>query len=65
MAEPKIIYCPKCNRRVAQWNGKSTIDIVCKCKKCNKRVVYRVGSGITEIKPLPIRTQSSGMNFSW
>lgn len=65
MSEPKTIYCPRCKRRVAQWNGKSTIDIISKCKKCNIRVIYRIETGITEKKEIPPRAQSSGINFSY
>ena len=42
MAESKTIYCPKCGRKVAIWDGRSTNNISVKCKKCNKLVVYDV-----------------------
>lgn len=63
MAEPKIIYCPKCGRKVATWDGKSTINLIVHCKKCKKRIVYHVDTGNTEIKNIPPRTTSSGMTF--
>ena len=63
MSEPKTIYCPKCGRRVATWDGRSTINISVKCKKCNKLVVYNVENEKTEIKEIPPRTTSSGMRF--
>ena len=63
MAEPKTIYCPKCGRKVATWDGRSTINISAKCKKCNKLVVYNVENEKTEIKAIPPRTTSSGMRF--
>lgn len=65
MRKPKKIYCTKCGRRVGTWDGKSTINVICKCKKCNKRIIYHVANGVTEIKDVPPRTQSSGLNFSY
>ena len=63
MAEPKTIYCPKCGRKVATWDGRSTINILIKCKKCNKLVVYDVENEKVKIKEIPQRTTSSGMRF--
>ena len=63
MSEPKTIYCPKCGRKVATWDGRSTINILAKCKKCNKLVVYDVENGKSEIKAIPQRATSSGMRF--
>lgn len=63
MAEPKKIYCPKCGRKVATWDGRSTNNISVKCKKCNKLVVYDVVNKNAEIKEIPPRTSSSGMRF--
>lgn len=63
MAEPKTIYCPKCGRKVATWDGKSTIDIQVKCNKCKKLVVYKIDSEKAIIKDLPERSQSSGMRL--
>ena len=40
MADRKTIYCPKCGRKVAAWDGRSTNNISVKCKKCNKLVIY-------------------------
>ena len=42
MADRKTIYCPKCGRKVATWDGRSTNNISVKCKKCNKLVVYDI-----------------------
>ena len=64
MSNPKNIYCPKCGRKSGTWDGKSTINVICKCKKCNKRIVYHVVNGVTEIKEIPPRQSSSGLNFS-
>lgn len=63
VAEPKTIYCPKCGRKVATWDGRSTNNISVKCKKCNKLVVYNVENEKVEIKEIPQRTTSSGMRF--
>lgn len=63
MAEPKTIYCPKCGRKVATWDGRQTINIVKKCNKCNKLVIFNIEKQKTEIKEIPPRTSSSGMRF--
>ena len=63
MAEPKTIYCPKCGRKVATWDGRSINNISVKCKKCNKFVVYDVEKEKAEIKEIPQRTTSSVMRF--
>ena len=63
MAEPKTIYCPKCGRKVATWDGRSTINVIAHCVNCVRRVVYHVDNGTTEIKDIPPRVSSSGMTF--
>ena len=63
MSEPKTIYCHKCGRKVATWDGRSTINISVKCKKCNKLVVYDIENEKVKIKEIPQRTTSSGMRF--
>ena len=63
MAETKTIYCPKCGRKVATLDGRSTINISVRCKKCDKLVVYDVENEKVEIKNIPQRTTSSGMIF--
>ena len=63
MAEPKTIYCPKCGRKVATWDGRSANNIAVKCVKCNKLVVYNVENEKVEIKEIPQRETSSGMIF--
>lgn len=59
----RYIHCPKCGTVVGKYDGRSTIDKVCKCRKCNKQVIYRVNTGETEIKNIPPRRTSSGMTF--
>ena len=61
--EPKKIYCPECGRKLASWDGKSTVDVIVNCKKCKKRIIYRVDTGKTEIKKLPKRSTSSGITY--
>lgn len=61
--ESKTIYCPKCGRKVATYDGRSTIDICTSCAKCKKLVVYRVETGKSELKPIPVRRTSSGKTF--
>ena len=63
MSVPKTIYCSKCGRKVATWDGQSTINISVRCKKCDKLVVYDVENEKTIIKEIPKRTTSSGMIF--
>ena len=57
----ETIYCPKCHRKVGTYDGRSTMNKI--CKKCNKRVVYHAKKKKTEIKPIPLRNCSSGMTF--
>lgn len=61
--ESKPIKCPWCRRKVATYDGRTTMDIRAACRYCRKLVVYHVGNGTTEIKELPERTESSGKRF--
>lgn len=63
MDKAKTIYCPRCSRRVAEWDGRSTIDVVARCDKCRKRIVYRIASKKTEVKDIPPRNTASGVTF--
>lgn len=63
MAEPKTIYCPNCFRKVATYDGRSTMNINVNCKKCRKRIIYYSVKDIVEIKDIPKRETSSGMRF--
>ena len=58
----KKIYCPRCGRKIATYDGKQTIDIKTKCNKCNKIITYYVASGSTVVSKVE-RTTSSGMRF--
>lgn len=59
----KTIYCPSCGRKVATYDGRSTINVIAKCNKCKKIIVYHVDSEKTEIKDIPPRNCSSGLRF--
>lgn len=65
MAVAKIIYCPSCESEVGKYDNRSTIDLIMRCRRCQMRVIYRVETGLTEIKPLPSRACSSGLTFGW
>jgi DNA-directed RNA polymerase subunit RPC12/RpoP len=61
--EALTVYCPKCGRKVAKYDGRSTIDIVVNCRKCSKQIVYRVATKKIEIADIPMRKTSSGITF--
>lgn len=61
--EPKAIICPKCNRTVGMYDGRSTINKSVSCKNCKKLVIYDVKSGKCELKPIPKREQGSGIRY--
>lgn len=63
MANSLGIYCPVCNRKVAKWDGKSSINLVSKCVKCQKLVVFMPKTKDVVSKPLPPRATSSGKTF--
>lgn len=63
MAKAKNINCPKCNKRVAKWDGKSTINIKTTCSNCKKQVVFLIEEQKTLLKPIPPRSSSSGITF--
>lgn len=63
MSKAKTIYCPRCGRKVADYDGRSSINVVAHCKKCRMRVVYHIDTEKTEIKKIPPRNTSSGMTF--
>lgn len=63
MTEPKTIYCPRCGRRVACWDGKASMYISNTCNKCGKLIVFNPSDQKTEMKNVPARNQSSGKRF--
>lgn len=63
MSEPKKIYCPRCKRKVATYDGRSTMPIVTRCNHCKKRVVYNPLTDQISIKKIPQRNTSSGITF--
>ena len=63
LSNDRPIYCPGCGRKVGNYDGKSKINKSIACRKCNRLVVYNVFTGQAELKPIPRRTQASGMRF--
>jgi endogenous inhibitor of DNA gyrase (YacG/DUF329 family) len=63
MSEPKEVYCPKCGKKVGTYDGKASMNLVCRCNECRKKVVYDIKTGQTRVKPLPRRSTSSGVVF--
>lgn len=61
--EKKAIYCPKCKRQVATYDGKASVNIEVNCKKCKRRVVFYPCSGETKTKKIPPRQCGSGITF--
>ena len=59
----KVIYCPRCKRKVATWDGKSKINVRKKCENCEKVVLFHVDTQETEIIATPQRKSSSGVTF--
>lgn len=47
---PKTIYCPRCGRKVATHDGRSTMNISVECRKCHKKVVFLSGEWKNRIK---------------
>ena len=60
---PLTIYCPKCNKKVATWDGRTTMNLVAKCVTCRKLVVFTPETKATTYKNLPFRATSSGKTF--
>lgn len=63
MAEAKTVYCPICGRRVGEYDGKSSMNLITRCRKCRKQIVYYIKTGETKVKPIPPRATSSGITF--
>ncbi len=63
MGSEKVIYCPKCKRKVTKWDGKATINPLARCKNCNVMVMYDIRNDVTKIIDKPVRSQSSGLTF--
>lgn len=60
---PKTIYCEKCSRKVATWDGKSSANIEVKCRNCNVLVVFRPANRSIETKSSPKRVLAGAMRF--
>lgn len=63
MAEAKTIYCPLCDRKMFEYDGRATIPIDAGCIKCRKRVVYFPDIDVTRITDIPLRKSTSGKRF--
>lgn len=63
MAEIKKIYCPRCGRIACHYNDEKITNPMGVCKKCNKLIIYDICSEEVLVKPVPKRTQGSGMRF--
>lgn len=61
--KPKPIYCKRCGRQVATYDGKASANIEVKCKKCKVLIVYRPKNETVELRPLPTRNVASGLRF--
>ena len=59
----KSVYCPRCKRKVATWDGKSKINVKARCNKCKNAVLYHVGTDETEIISSDTRKTISGVTF--
>lgn len=59
----KSIYCPCCNRKVAEYDGIRSTKIEVRCKKCRILVVYRPENGTTRVEDVPGSTTASGKRF--
>lgn len=58
------IYCPRCKKVVAHWDGKSKSNVVVKCPDCRKQIIYHIDTGITQRIDAPARRCSSGVSFT-
>lgn len=63
MGVPKIIYCPKCFRKLGEYDGRTTINVAVICRNCRREIIYDVSSGATLSKRLEPRKTSSGVTF--
>lgn len=65
MKERKTIYCPKCGHKVANYDGKSSlnIEVMCRNEKCRSFVVYDVENDETRVAKEPLRTTGSGLRY--
>jgi hypothetical protein len=59
----KIIYCPKCGRKAALYDGKSSMTMKIKCRNCSRLVVYDAIKDEVGQENMPERTTGSGLRF--
>lgn len=58
--EQKVVYCPKCNRKVMSVSIMGTLPYSVKCKECNKIVSYNPVTNEIKMKDIPVRSLASG-----
>ena len=61
----KIIFCPKCNKRLGTYDGKETDMKFYQfhCANCNIRILYDLEKEEMEIKPSPYKITAFGKEF--
>lgn len=59
----KTIYCPRCGRKVAIYDGKGKVNVRARCHKCEKDVVYNPNTDETKMTRVLERNCSSGVTF--
>lgn len=58
--DPEIVRCPYCGKRVAYYDGRTSVDIETVCRPCHLKVVYHVATGRRKISEYPVRNIASG-----
>lgn len=58
------VLCPKCGKKVATYDGRSTMNVLTRCTKCRKRVIFHVDTKQTTISNIPPSNTSSGKMLS-
>lgn len=59
--EKQKIFCPGCGRVIFETRNYAYLER--KCSKCKKLVVYDADMDRVVMKPVPIRSTSSGCRF--
>ena len=61
--EPLKIYCPKCNRKLGVWDGRTSTEVIINCYRCYKRIIFHPKTKVVETKEIPQRNTASGKTF--
>lgn len=61
----KEIHCPKCNKRLGNYDGKETDMKFYQfhCVNCNVRVLYDLKEEKTETRPSPFKITAHGLEY--